>query len=101
MCTPRGTTSHCAPHTDAPHPPLPQSALGTRLQVVSKQIDATEDLLNLRLESIQKNTFVANALFHMMLTFLGLPTLITGLSSPLALCRWTSTRRLPRGDHAD
>lgn len=55
------------------------SALVNRLEIVAKQIEATEDHLNLRLESIQKNTFVANALFHMILTFLGLPTLITGI----------------------
>ena len=52
------------------------SAQAHRLEIVSKQIEATEDLLNLRLESIQKNTFVANALFHMILTFLGIPTVM-------------------------
>lgn len=52
------------------------SAQAHRLEIVSKQIEATEDLLNLRLESVQKNTFVANALFHMILTFLGIPTVM-------------------------
>jgi hypothetical protein len=55
------------------------SALAHRLEAVAEQIEASEDHLNLRLESIQKNTFVANALFHMILTFLGLPTLIAGI----------------------
>jgi len=55
------------------------SALAHRLEVASKQMQATEDLLNLRLETIQKNTFVANIFFHTIMTFLGLPTVVTGI----------------------
>ena len=55
------------------------SALAHRLEVATKQMEATEGLLNLRLESIQKNTFVANIFFHTILTFLGFPTLVTGI----------------------
>ncbi len=40
------------------------------------QIDATEDLLRLRLESVQKNTFIATAVFHMFLTLIAIPTTV-------------------------
>jgi len=53
--------------------------LNSRLTRIIKQIDATEDLLNLRLENVQKNTFIANAFFHMILSFLGFPTAIAGI----------------------
>ena len=41
-------------------------AMATRLSLILRQIDATEDLVNLRLENIQKNTFIANTFFHLV-----------------------------------
>jgi hypothetical protein len=41
--------------------------LATKLNLLLKEIESSEHVLNLRLENIQKNTFLANAFFHMVI----------------------------------
>lgn len=41
-------------------------SLATKLTLLLREIESSEDVLNLRLENVQKNTFLANAFFHMV-----------------------------------